>query len=58
MRACSFLCIVCVLFLIIDQFYSGLNWVGLFLIGLIIVAIWTDYERWLRYRIRKSKGHC
>jgi hypothetical protein len=52
MRACSF-----VLFLIIDQFYSGLNWDRLFIGGLVIVAIWTDCERWLLYKLKaKSRS--
>lgn len=57
MRACSFVCVIGVVFLIIDQFYSGLNWGRLFIGGLVVVAIWTDCERWLRYRFKKTKVH-
>lgn len=57
MGACSFVCISGVVFLIIDQFYSGLNWGNLFIGGFVVVAIWTDCERWLRYKLRKIKSH-
>lgn len=57
MRACSFVCIVGIVFLIIDQFYSGLNWGRLFIGGFVIVAIWTDCERWLCYKLRKVERH-
>lgn len=36
MRACSFVCIIGVVFLFIDQFYSGLNWERLFIGGFVI----------------------
>ena len=55
MRACSFVCIIFIVFLCIDQFYSGLNWERLFIGGFVIVAIWTDCERWLRYKIRHRR---
>ena len=55
MRACSFVCIYGVILLIIDQFYRGLNWGNLFIGGFVIVAIWTDCESWLRYKVRKIK---
>lgn len=57
MRACSLVCAIIVVFLVIDQFYSGLNWERLFVCGLMVVAIWTDCERWLRYKLRKTKSH-
>jgi hypothetical protein len=57
MRACSFVCIVGVAFLIIDQFYSGLSWERLFIGGFVIVAIWTDCGRWLRCIVRKTISH-
>ena len=55
MRACSLVCLISVIFLIIDQFYSGLRWERLFIGGLVGVAIWTDCSRWLCYKFRKSK---
>ncbi|WP_346353003.1 hypothetical protein [Azotosporobacter soli] len=55
MRACSWLCFIGVLFTIVDQFYSGINWMRLFLGGLAAVAVWTDCERWLQYKLRKKK---
>lgn len=57
MRACSFVCIIGVVFLIIDQFYSGLSWERLFIGGFVMVAIWTDCERWLRLQVRKATSH-
>jgi hypothetical protein len=55
MRACSFVCLISVIFLIIDQFYRGLNWEKLFIGGFIAVAVWTDCERWLCYKLRRRK---
>lgn len=55
MRACSLVCLIGVIFLIIDQFYIGLRWERLFIGGLVGVAIWTDCSRWLCYKFRKSK---
>ncbi|WP_371371859.1 hypothetical protein [Sporomusa aerivorans] len=52
MRACSLVCIIIVIFLLINQFYSGLNWEQLFIGGFVAVAIWTDCGRWLRYKLR------
>lgn len=54
-RACSFVCSVAVVFLGIDQFYSGFNWGRLFIGGFVVVAIWTDCECWLRYKIRHRR---
>ncbi|WP_170233087.1 hypothetical protein [Sporomusa termitida] len=48
MRACSSVCIIIVVFILIDQCYSGLNWERLFIGGFIGTAIWTDCSRWLR----------
>lgn len=56
MRACSFICIIGIALLIVDQFYHGLNWGRLFIGGFIMVAIWTDCSRWLRYKLRRRKG--
>lgn len=58
MRACSFVCIIGVIFLFIDQFYSGLNWGRLFIGGFVITAIWTDCERWLRCKVKRAAIHC
>jgi hypothetical protein len=55
MRACSFVCLIGVVFLIIDQFYSGLRWERLFIGGFVVVAIWTDCNRWFYYKLKKSK---
>ena len=55
MRACSFVCTIIVIFLGIDQFYSGLNWWRLFIGGFMMIAVWTDCERWLRYKIRHKR---
>lgn len=55
MRACSFVCTIIVVFLCVDQFYNGLNWWRLFIGGFMVVAVWTDCERWLRYKIRHRK---
>lgn len=57
MRACSFVCTIIVLFMIIDQFYSGLNYERLFICGVITIAIWTDCERWFRYKIKRKKHY-
>lgn len=57
MRACSFVCTIIVLFMIIDQFYSGLNYERLFICGVIAIAIWTDCERWFRYKIKRKKHY-
>lgn len=55
MRACSFVCIIGVLFLIIYQFYHRFDWGQLFIGGFVVVAIWTDCERWFRYKLRKRR---
>ncbi|VBB09084.1 Hypothetical protein LUCI_4370 [Lucifera butyrica] len=55
MRACTLVCIIGVGFLLIDQFYDGLNLGHLFIGGFVAVAIWTDCERWFRYKIRHKK---
>jgi hypothetical protein len=55
MRACSFVCIIGVLFLIIYQFYHHLDWGQLFIGGFVVVAIWTDCERWFRYKLRRRR---
>ncbi len=55
MRACSLVCIIGIVFLLIDQFYSGLSWERLFIGGFVAVAIWTDCEGWLRYKLRHRK---
>lgn len=55
MRACSFVCIIFVLLLGVDQFYSGLNWERLFIGGFVVVALWTDFERWIRMKLRQRK---
>jgi hypothetical protein len=55
MRACSLVCIIGVMILLINQFYRGLNWEQLFIGGFVAVAIWTDCEGWLRYQFRHKK---
>ncbi len=55
MRACSLVCLIGVGFLLINQFYSGLKWEQVILGGAVLVAVWTDCERWLRYRLRHWK---
>ncbi|HWR05510.1 hypothetical protein [Sporomusa sp.] len=55
MRACTLICTIGIVFLLIDQFYSGLNWERLFIGGFVIVGIWTDCERWLRYKLKHRK---
>jgi hypothetical protein len=52
MRACSLVCIIGIIFLLINQFYSGLNWAQLFIGGFVAVAVWTDCGRWVRYKLR------
>lgn len=47
MRACSFVCLVFCVLLIIDQFYRGFDLVELAMGGLVAVAFWTDNSRWL-----------
>lgn len=55
MRACYFLCIIVVLFLIVDQFYNGLNYWRLFIGGIFAIALWTDCKPLiLRYWRRKN----
>lgn len=51
MRASSFICIVGVLFTVVDQFYSGINLMRLFLAGFVAVVVLTECERWLRYKL-------
>lgn len=55
MRACSFICIIGLVLLLINQFYTGLNWGQLFIGGFVAVAIWTDCQRWFRYKLRHRK---
>ena len=55
MRACSLVCAIGVVFLLINQFYRGLDWGQVFIGGLVLVALWTDCEPWLRYRFRRWK---
>lgn len=58
MRACSFVCIIGTLCLLLNQFYRGLDWEQLFIAGFVVVAIWTDCERWLRYKLgKRGFGH-
>ena len=52
MRACSLVCVIGIIFLLINQFYSGLNWAQLFIGGFVAVAVWTDCSRWVRYKLR------
>ena len=59
MRACSLLCMIVVVFLGIDQFYSGLNYWRLFIGGFFAIAVWTDCSPlFKRYYKRKAKGTC
>lgn len=55
MRACSLVCMIGLVFLLIDQCYSGVNWGRLFIGGFVAVALWSDCERWLRYRLKRRK---
>lgn len=55
MRACTLVCIISIVFLLINQFYRGLDWGQLFIGGFVVVAIVTDCERWLRYKLRRRK---
>lgn len=55
MRACSLVCSIGLLFLLINQFYSGIDWGQLFIGGFVAVAIWTDCERWFCYKFRRKK---
>ena len=52
MRACTLVCSLGVVFLLINQFYRGLDWAQLIFTGLVVVAILTDSERWLKYQLR------
>ena len=54
MRACSFICGIVVIFLGIDQFYSGLNYWRLFIAGLFAIAVWTDCEPLLKRYYRRK----
>lgn len=54
MRACSFVCGIVVIFLGIDQFYSGLNYWRLFIAGLFAIAVWTDCEPLLKRYYRRK----
>ena len=56
MRACSLVCIIGLIFLLINQFYRGIDWGQLFIGGFVAVAIWTDCERWLRFKL-KHRNH-
>ncbi|MBP2637893.1 MAG: hypothetical protein H6Q72_3800 [Firmicutes bacterium] len=51
----SLVCSIGLLFLFINQFYRGIDWGQLFIGGFVIVAIWTDCERWFRYKFRRKK---
>ena len=55
MRACSVICVIGIISLMIDEFCNGLNWEKLFIGGFVVVAIWTDFEPWLLYKLRKTK---
>jgi len=58
MRACSFVCIIICLLIIIDQFYRGLDYGKLFMGGFIVVAIWTDCSKlFLRKYKNKFRHH-
>ena len=54
MRACSFVCIIICIIIIIDQFYRGLDYGKLFMGGFILVAIWTDCSKLLLRKIKKK----
>lgn len=55
MRACSLVCSIGVIFLVISQFYYHLDWGQLLIGGIVVVAIWTDCERWFRYKLRRRR---
>lgn len=57
MRACSFICCIVVVFIIINQFYSGLNYKQLSIGSFVLIAIWIDSKHWLRYKLRKARLH-
>jgi len=54
MRACSFVCIIICILIIIDQFYRGLDYGKLFMGGFIAVAIWTDNGKWFIRKYKKT----
>ena len=55
MRVCTVVCMIEILLLLINQFYRGPDWGQLFIAGFVVVAIATDCEGWLRYRLRRRK---
>lgn len=55
MRACSLICIFGLVFLLVNQFYRGIHWEQLIFSGFVAIAIWTDCEPWLRYKLRRRK---
>jgi len=57
MRACSFVCIIIFIIIIIDQFYRGLDYGKLFMGGFILVAIWTDCSKWFLRKYKKKVLH-
>lgn len=56
MRACTLICSLGVVFLLINQFYRGLDWAQVIFAGFVIVAILTDSERWLKYQLRHYRA--
>lgn len=57
MRACSFVCIIICIFIIIDQFYRGLDYGKLFIGGFILVAVWTDCNKLFLRKYKKFFHH-
>ncbi|HWR39760.1 MAG TPA: hypothetical protein VN611_09680 [Patescibacteria group bacterium] len=55
MRACSWVCTIGIVCLLINQFYRGVDWAQLIIGGIVAVAVWTDSERWRRYQLRRRK---
>ena len=62
MRSCSLLCIIVVIFLGIDQFYSGINYWRLFIGGFFAIAVWTDcgpfFKRYYKRRASAAAKRC
>ena len=52
MRASAFICLVGVFFTLVDQFYSGIDWMKLFLAGLVMVVVVTECKRWFCYKLK------
>lgn len=52
MRASAFICLVGVFLTLVDQFYSGIDWMKLFLAGLVMVVVVTECKRWFRYKLK------